>query len=81
MNFLLALKPRSRGVAGVKVDKARNLLRLLDVPDSIIREIERTRETRNRVPMLAPIQGIVTRMMARDSMYATKDARCSPLPT
>ena len=73
VDFLLALEPRSRGVAGVKVDKARNLLRLLDVPDPIIREIERTRETRNRVPVLAPIQGIVTQMMARDGMYVTKD--------
>ncbi len=55
------------------MDKARNLLRLLDVPDPIIREIERTRETRNRVPVLAPINGIVTRMMARDDMYVSKD--------
>lgn len=74
VDFLLALDPRSQGVAGVKVDKARNLLRLLDVPDPIIRELERTRETRNRVPVLAPIKGIVTRMLARDGMYVTKDA-------
>jgi len=73
VDFLLALDPRLRGTAGVKVDKARNLLRLLDVPDPIIREIERTRKTRNRVPVLAPITGIVTRLMARDGMYVSKD--------
>jgi len=73
VDFLLALDPRLRGAAGVKVDQARNLLRLLDVPDPIIREIERTRKTRNRVPVLAPITGIVTRLMARDGMYVSKD--------
>jgi Cu(I)/Ag(I) efflux system membrane fusion protein len=56
----------------VSEDKARNILRLLDVPDDIIREIERTGEPRNRVPVRAPINGIVTRMMARDGMYVTE---------
>lgn len=73
VDFLLAIDPRSRGGPGVKVDKARNLLRLLDVPEPIIRELERTRRTRNRVPILAPIAGIVTRMLARDGMYVRKD--------
>jgi len=72
VDFLLALEPRERGVAGVKAEKARNLLRLLDVPDPVITEIERTRETMNRVPVLAPTNGIVTKMMARDGMYVTK---------
>ena len=72
VDFLLALDPQPRGVAGVKADKARNLLRLLDVPDAIIRDIERTGEARNRVPVLAPIDGIVTQMMARDGMYVSK---------
>lgn len=72
VDYLLALEPRSRGVAGVKADKARNMLRLLDVPEEIIGEIERTRETMNRVPVLAPIDGIVTSMMARDGMYVGK---------
>jgi len=80
VDSLLALAPRLRGTAGVKVDKARNLLRLLDAPDPIIREIERTRKTRNRVPVLAPIAGIVTRLMARDGMYVSKARRCSPSP-
>jgi len=73
VDFLLALEPRLRGTGGVELDKARNLLRLLDVPDPIIWEIERTRETRNQIPVLAPIDGIVTQMMARDGMYVSKD--------
>lgn len=72
VDFLLALQPRQRGVAGVKADKARNMLRLLDVPDGIIGDIQRTGETRNRIPVLAPIEGIVTQMMARDGMYVGK---------
>lgn len=72
VDFLLAIDPRYQGASSVKVDKARNLLRLLDVPDAIIRDIERTRETRNRVPVLAPIKGIVTRMLAREGMYVSK---------
>jgi Cu(I)/Ag(I) efflux system membrane fusion protein len=72
VDFLIATE-RGRGVAPDRVDKARNLLRLLDVPDAVIGEIERTRETRNTVPVLAPIDGVVTQMMAREGMYVTKD--------
>jgi Cu(I)/Ag(I) efflux system membrane fusion protein len=72
VDFLLALDPQPQGVAQVKSEKARNLLRLLDVPDPVIQEIARTRETRNTVPILAPIDGIVTRMMAREGMYVGK---------
>jgi len=72
VDFLLALDPQPKGVAQVKAEKARNLLRLLDVPDGVIREIERTRETRNTVPVIAPIDGVVTRMMAREGMFVGK---------
>ncbi|MGB5735800.1 MAG: efflux RND transporter periplasmic adaptor subunit [Thiohalocapsa sp.] len=57
---------------GISADKARNILRLLDVPDDVIREIEQTGEPRNRIPVRAPIDGIVTHMTARDGMYVTK---------
>ena len=71
VDFLLALAPQPRGVAQVKADKARNLLRLLDVPEPVIRDIERTGETRNTIPVLAPIDGVVTQLRARDGMYVT----------
>jgi Cu(I)/Ag(I) efflux system membrane fusion protein len=71
VDFLLALEPQPRGVAQVKVDKARNLLRLLEVPEAVIREVERTGQTVNTIPVLAPISGVVTHMMAREGMYVT----------
>lgn len=74
VDFLLALDDNSPGGRRVKADKARNLLRLLDVPEAVIRDIERSGETRNRVPVLSPIDGVVTGMMARDGMYVSKSS-------
>lgn len=73
VDFLLALEPQPSGVAQVRADKARNLLRLYDVPEPVIAEIERKRATRNTVPVLAPISGVVTEMGVRDGMYVEKD--------
>lgn len=69
VDFLIATEPRGPGERKVKADKARNLLRLLEVPEAVIRDIERTRETRNTVPILAPEDGIITQLMAREGMY------------
>ncbi len=71
VDFLLAQDPGSQGKRRVSRDKARNILRLLDVPDDVIRQIERSGETRNTIPVRAPIDGIVTQLMARDGMYVT----------
>ena len=38
----------------------------------MISAIERSGEARNRVPIRAPIDGIVTQMVARDGMYVTE---------
>ena len=69
VDFLQALEPQPRGVSQVKADKARNLLRLLDIPEDVIRQIEQQREPRNRLPIRAPIDGIVTGLEARQGMY------------
>jgi Cu(I)/Ag(I) efflux system membrane fusion protein len=71
VDFLLA-QDRSESQRKVSADKARNILRLLDVPDDVIGEIERTGEPRNRIPVRAPIDGVVTEMTARDGMYVTE---------
>ncbi|WP_295407901.1 efflux RND transporter periplasmic adaptor subunit [uncultured Thiocystis sp.] len=71
VDFLQALAPQPAGVAQVKTDKARNILRLLEVPESVIGDIERRRETRQTIPVLSPIDGVVTEMMAREGMYVT----------
>ncbi|WPL19684.1 Cation efflux system protein CusB precursor [Thiorhodovibrio winogradskyi] len=60
------------GERRVSADKARNLLRLLAVPDDIIAVIEREGAPRNRVPIRAPMDGIVTQIAAREGMYVTE---------
>lgn len=46
-------------------------LRLFDVPDATIRQIQKTGKVRSTVPILAPRDGVVTRMGLRDGMYVT----------
>ncbi len=71
VDFLIALNQSGRRTSAVKVDKARNLLRLLDVPESVITEIEREGQTRNTVPILAPLTGVVTKLGVREGMFVT----------
>lgn len=68
VEFLVALRQYGKTDAQ-KLDKARNLLRLLGVPENIIKEIEQRGEPRNTVPLLSPINGVVTRLGMRDGMY------------
>lgn len=68
VDFLIALNPQDTP-SRAKADKARNLLRLLAVPEDVIREIERTRQTTNTVPVAAPSDGVVTQLMAREGMF------------
>jgi Cu(I)/Ag(I) efflux system membrane fusion protein len=72
VDFLIALNPQETP-AKVKADKARNLLRLLSIPEDVIREIERTRQTTNTVPILAPEAGVVTRLVAREGMFVSPE--------
>ncbi len=78
IDFLLALGPSSSAASGgpiaVKADKARNLLRLLDVPEAVIDAIQTSRETRDTIPIPAPIAGVVTGLTAREGMYVTPDS-------
>lgn len=70
VDFLIALKQYGNSSLE-RVDKARNLLRLFDVPESVIKQIGENGSTRNTVPMLAPIDGVITRMGLREGMYVT----------
>jgi Cu(I)/Ag(I) efflux system membrane fusion protein len=67
VDFLVALNSSQRG----KLDSARNGLRLLGVPEKTIQEIEKSRKTRNTVPIIAPSSGIITKLGVREGMYAT----------
>ena len=70
VNFIVALE--SAG-ATRQSRNARNLLRLLAVPEHLIQAIERDRETRTSIPIVAPGGGVLTRLQAREGMYVTAD--------
>jgi Cu(I)/Ag(I) efflux system membrane fusion protein len=73
-DFLISLRTGSQGT-GINYrqyrDMIRNRLRLLDVPDSAIQQIERHNKSINNIPILAPQSGIVTSLNIRDGMYVT----------
>ena len=51
------------------VAAARERLRLLAVPDPVIRQVEKSGKTRRAVPILAPISGVVADLGLREGMY------------
>jgi len=73
-DFLVALRTGSRAT---KINRKqyhnsiRNRLRLLGVPDTTIKKIERKNESINAVPIFAPQSGTVIRLNIRDGMYVT----------
>lgn len=72
VDFLIALDQGSERRA-TRVEKARNRLRLLGVPEGTISRIQQRGKTQNRIPMLAPSDGVVTQLGARDGMYVTPE--------
>ena len=71
VDYLVALDQNGNRGPRAAVDKARNRLRLLGVPEQTIADIGRERETRNLVPVLAPTDGVVTMLGVREGMYVT----------
>ncbi len=71
VDFLIALEQPGAGAA--RAEKARNRLRLLGVPEGTISAIERRRESFNTVPLLAPEEGVVTRLGVRHGMFVKPD--------
>ncbi len=65
VDYLISLGQAS----DLRMEKARNGLRLLGVPEATIRQIEKSKETRNTVPILAPTSGVMTQLLAREGMY------------
>ncbi len=70
VDFLIALG-QSGGKA--RLEKARNRLRLLGVPEGTITAIQNKGESVNTVPVLANADGVVTMLGARKGMYVTPD--------
>ncbi len=77
--FLLAMKGEKSGLLKGRgrhlVASAKQRLRLLDVPNSVIRHVEKTGSVRQRVPVLAPRDGVVTSMGLKEGMYVTPSLR------
>lgn len=68
VDFLISLDQSNNQA---RVEKARNRLRLLGVPEYTISAIQKRREPVNTVPVLANADGVVTRLGARRGMYVT----------
>ena len=57
--------------SGSLVESAKQKLRLLEVPESVIKRIQSTGKSQDRIPIIAPQSGVITRMGIRDGMYVT----------
>lgn len=73
-DFLVALRTKTQGTNLNRWqyrEAIRNRLRLLGVPDSTIKQIERQNASINNIPILAPQSGTVTHLNIREGMYVT----------
>ncbi len=61
----------SQSGAGSLLEAAKQKLRLLEVPESVIKRIQSTGKSQNTIPILAPHNGVVIKMGVRDGMYVT----------
>ena len=68
VDFLIAL---NQSAGTVKVEKARNRLRLLGVTEGTISAIQKKGESINTVPIVSNASGVVTMLGARQGMYVT----------
>jgi len=76
-DFLVALRTGSRSTSINRQqykNSIRNRLRLLGVPDSTIKKIERKNQSINEVPIFAPQSGTVIRLNIREGMYVTPNS-------
>jgi Cu(I)/Ag(I) efflux system membrane fusion protein len=69
VDYLISTNDKQNQRSSLKADKARNQLRLLGVNDSTIRQIEKSGESRNTVPIYATQDGIITMLGAREGMF------------
>lgn len=70
--YLLALNgintsptPRGRDM----LQAAQRRLRLLDVPKSVVDDLARNRQVQETIPILAPTNGVITKLGIREGMY------------
>jgi len=73
-DFLVALRIKTQGTSLNRrqyKEAIRNRLRLLGVPYTTIRQIERQNKSINNVPIFAPQSGTITHLNIREGMYVT----------
>jgi len=70
VDFLIAL---NQSAGKVRMQKARNQLRLLGVPEGTISLIQKRGESQNTVPIVAPASGVVTKLGMRQGMFVKPD--------
>ena len=70
VDFLIAL---NQSAGTVRIQKARNRLRLLGVTESTISRIQKRGEALNTVPLVAPGGGVVTKLGMREGMFVKPD--------
>lgn len=72
-DLIIALRHKSlasgKGASLTEASKTR--LRDLNVPETIIQKIIKTRKSQSRIPVIAQHDGVVTRIGIRDGMYIT----------
>ena len=66
VDYLIAL---DKDGSKIRLEKARNRLRLLGVTEATITAIQKRGESQNTVPMVAPASGVVTKLGIREGMY------------
>ena len=70
VDFLIAL---NQSAGKVRMEKARNQLRLLGVPEGTISLIQNRGESLNTVPLISPSSGVVTKLGMREGMFVKPD--------
>jgi len=70
VDFLIAL---NQSAGKVRMEKARNQLRLLGVPEGTISLIQKRGESLNTVPLISPSSGVVTKLGMREGMFVKPD--------
>lgn len=70
VDFLIAL---NQSAGQVRIQKARNRLRLLGVTEGTISRIEKRGEPLNTIPLTAPGEGVVTKLGMREGMFVKPD--------
>jgi Cu(I)/Ag(I) efflux system membrane fusion protein len=57
----------------LRIEKAKNRLRILGVDDTTIAELDKSQTSKNDLPVYSPSDGVVTKLGAREGMYLKPD--------